>query len=335
MRLCGNNERSHSFTSASLIGAHFFIFLDTISGGHNMKQKFLVVLFIFSIISTFVSCGDKDHDTLSVVSEEMVFSEISWPDNEFTNLIPTPKSKMGNISSDSSYGFFVYINDTTKEDYDAYVNECQNKGFTVDYNKGDDYFWADNEIGYRLQVRYKGDNIMFIRIEPPKDETEEVSSAPLEETSKETSDNSNNENEIVSENTDSENINDILTIENCSELSEILSLKDPADQRIKIFADKYSGKKIKFDANILYVGNHETYKTRYDISISAGDYSETSLVGPNFQFVDVNVSNLGIKDLYLPDYIAMGNNICVIAEVKGYDDTTQIFELTPIEVTQR
>lgn len=109
MRLCGNNERSHSFTSASLIGAHFFIFLDTISGGHNMKQKFLVVLFIFSIISTFVSCGDKDHDTLSVVSEEMVFSEISWPDNEFTNLIPTPKSKMGNISSDSSYGFLFIL----------------------------------------------------------------------------------------------------------------------------------------------------------------------------------------------------------------------------------
>lgn len=33
MRLCGNNERSHSFTSASLIAAHFFIVLKYTDGG--------------------------------------------------------------------------------------------------------------------------------------------------------------------------------------------------------------------------------------------------------------------------------------------------------------
>ena len=129
--------------------------------------------------------------------------------------------------------------------------------------------------------------------------------------------------------------NENLTVENCPDLAELLSLKDEFDPSIKIFMRTYIAKTIEFDGNIAALSNHDSDATSYDILIYAGDYSETSVSGPCFQFVDVNPRDMGIDSLVLPDYISVGSNVHIIARVGFYDSDTGLFQLGPISVTER
>ena len=126
-----------------------------------------------------------------------------------------------------------------------------------------------------------------------------------------------------------------LTIDNCADLSTLLALKNPEDDFVKNFSNKYIGSVIEFDGNIAYMSNHNDYKTRYDILIYGGNYSETSAFGPNFQFVDVNISDLNLVGENIPDSIGIGNNLHIIAEVGEYNELTGLFELYPISIQVR
>ena len=128
---------------------------------------------------------------------------------------------------------------------------------------------------------------------------------------------------------------EILTIENCPDLTTLLSLKDPFDPFVKEFASKYKGCIIEFDGNIAFMSNHDGYKTRYDILIYAGDYSETSASGPSFQFNDVNMFDLNLIGDNIPDYIGTGNNLHIVAEVGKYNENSGLFELDPISTEVR
>lgn len=128
-----------------------------------------------------------------------------------------------------------------------------------------------------------------------------------------------------------------LTIENCEDFANILKIKSDFDDSYKSFSDRYYGQTIEFDACILNVMNHEDYKTRYDILMSAGDFVDenTANPGPYFKFSDVNTYDLGIKDLWLPSFISEKNNIHVIAKVDIFDENQYIFFLKPECVTKR
>ncbi|NMD38472.1 MAG: MARVEL domain-containing protein [Christensenellaceae bacterium] len=94
-------------------------------------------------------------------------SQIKWPTSKFGNVLPIPKSNMGNIKWESSNGFDIYIANTTIEDFNDYVDACKEKGFNVDVYKYNDYFSAKNKDGYDLSVEYEGFNTMSIRIYEP------------------------------------------------------------------------------------------------------------------------------------------------------------------------
>ena len=97
--------------------------------------------------------------------------EFQWPNSEIAKLIPTPKSNMGSIEWENSSGFLIYVGNTSKAEYDIYVNACVDNGFTVDYRKGDEHYYANNEAGYSLSLNYEGADVMRIRIEGPIEET--------------------------------------------------------------------------------------------------------------------------------------------------------------------
>lgn len=56
----------------------------------------------------------------------------------------------------------------TIDEYNSYVTACEEKGFTVDSNKGDKSFTAKNAESYKLSVRYEGNNIVHISIGEPE-----------------------------------------------------------------------------------------------------------------------------------------------------------------------
>lgn len=121
----------------------------------------------------------KSSEEISIrLNSPMEMSEIQWPKSEIGTLLPIPKSTVGQISWEASYGFVIYIGETTKEEYNAYVDECWERGFTLDYHKGDTSFWADNEDGYHVSLKYEGNNIMFIRIDEPDEVKTETTDEP-------------------------------------------------------------------------------------------------------------------------------------------------------------
>lgn len=112
------------------------------------------------------SDGDMDIN----VDAPIEMSAFSWPGSDIAKLIPKTKSNYGKILWEAEYGFVIYVGNTSKADYDEYVSSVYDLGFSVDYNKGDDYFNADNADGYSLSLKYEGFNTMFVRIDEPDED---------------------------------------------------------------------------------------------------------------------------------------------------------------------
>lgn len=101
------------------------------------------------------------------LQKPMEMSEISWPASNAGNQLPVPESTVGKFSYEHDDDFYVYIGNTSKESYNNYVKACSEKGFTVDYDKGDDYYRAKNSEGWSVSIKYEGFNIMSIDIDKP------------------------------------------------------------------------------------------------------------------------------------------------------------------------
>ena len=126
---------------------------------------------------------------------------------------------------------------------------------------------------------------------------------------------------------------DVLTAENCPELATVLAAHNESDPAIGSFAAKYQGRTIEFDGCITYWSYHESYKTRFDFMLGAGNYDPNTQLGPNFKFDDVNRSNLGLPSSV--EGLSVGDNVRVKAEVGKYSADTTLFLLKPITVTPR
>ncbi|WP_169054015.1 DUF4839 domain-containing protein [Agromyces sp. H66] len=127
----------------------------------------------------------------------------------------------------------------------------------------------------------------------------------------------------------------VITAENTPEFAAILALGDYCDQSISAFAEKYRGQTIAFDGNVGAINNHGDYNTRYDILLGVGDYSQTSQLGPAFQFRDVN----SVNDLHyagdVPDTLGLGDNLQITAEVEEYESGSCLFLIEPVETSFR
>ena len=117
---------------------------------------------------------DSNNDQLHIsLDAPMEMGTLQWPTSELVSYLPTPKSNIGVISTESSDKFFVYVGETPLEDYHAYVDECSASGFSVDYSKGDKFYRANNANGYSLSLNYQGCNVMSIEIEKQEEKAPE------------------------------------------------------------------------------------------------------------------------------------------------------------------
>ncbi len=128
---------------------------------------------------------------------------------------------------------------------------------------------------------------------------------------------------------------EILTADNCEELAAILSTKDDFSPIIKEFVIKYAGRIIEVDGNTADIARHDNYNTRFDYLILAGDYSETTFSGPNFQLSDVNYQDLHLTGENVPDTFGEKLNIRLTAEVGKYNESSGLFQLKPISIKMR
>ena len=182
---------------------------------------------------------------------------------------------------------------------------------------------SDNmELSYQLSL--SNDQIEIEKIEPEQDASQNEEKTDEESAEK-----------IKDTEEDKDAAEEVLNVNNCEELAALLSLKDEFDPSIAEFASKYQGRTIEFDGNVAYVSSHEGYNTRFDYLIYAGDYSESEVSGPSFQFEDVNYYDLHLEGDNVPDTFDVGLNIHVVAKIVEYDSESGLFKLEPVAITMR
>lgn len=125
-----------------------------------------------------------------------------------------------------------------------------------------------------------------------------------------------------------------LTVSNNPDLAALLAGGECEDS-IASFASKYRGQTIEFDGNIGAMQPHENYDTRYDILMTAGDFSTTTSSGPSFIFRDVNTTS----DMHwigdTTGTIGPGTNLHIVAEVGDWDADHCLFPLKPVSTQVR
>lgn len=231
------------------------------------------------------------------------------------------------------------------KDYESVVESFEENGFTnIKLEKIEDLVigWLTKEgeveevsvggnFDYSPDEWVSADTEVIIRYHAFPQKENEVTEPELEENINPEDTTKNNGQNIEAETVSDE----VLTIDNCMELANILSNKSEIDESYSSFASKYAGRTIEFDGRIDYVVKHGNYNTRYDILVSAGDYDPNSQIGPIFKFEDVGVYDLDLETLYLEDEIEVGKNVRIIAKVGKFDRKSTLFFLDPVSVTER
>ena len=137
-----------------------------------MKKTFSLLLVFLLFLCLLTACGGKMALESESKSTQEAFSEFQWPDSEIAKLLPVPESNVGKIDWERSSGFVIHVGETSAEQYDAYVEACIEKGFTVDASKGNDFYYANNKSGYKLSLRYElrdMKNTMTVQIGEPEE----------------------------------------------------------------------------------------------------------------------------------------------------------------------
>lgn len=157
-----------------------------------MKRKLLVCLIVATIGTNIITgCGKESSsdtsDTKSTKTEAVKedtaeeesdddsqtqdmsdYSEIEWPDNTATKMIPKPKSMVGKITFESEDSLIVDIANTSDKDYNKYVEKCKKMGYTEDYTMMDDdagkLYRAKNSNGYGVILTLNDDCVMSISL---------------------------------------------------------------------------------------------------------------------------------------------------------------------------
>lgn len=220
--------------------------------GHFKKIFILFVL----LLSLMTSCNKTA--SLSINAN----GEFQWPNSEIVNLLPNPESNKGVLDWESSREFSVRVYETSKTQFDNYVNECSSKGFIIDVTKGEQYYYAFNEKGYYLSLSYHSSGIMTISINESDKTTESITTSselPFQEDDQVNINNEYIKETFVTENNHPDNNNvgntELLTIENNEDMVTLFNIYIPKDQMIKDFVEKYKGRIIEFDGFIFMIIN--------------------------------------------------------------------------------
>ena len=94
----------------------------------------------------------------------MDFKNITWPTVGIGTLAPLPESLSCNVVSDYGWVYSVYIENTTREEYEEYIQKCINVGFDKNVRNYGNSLWADYSDDICINVAYEGFNIMYVSV---------------------------------------------------------------------------------------------------------------------------------------------------------------------------
>lgn len=231
----------------------------------------------------------SNEDIQISVEAPMEMSTFSWPKSEIAKLLPIPNSTYGIVKWEEVYGFVIYVGNTPKDDYVAYVDAVYEVGFTENYSRSDNYFRAYNKDGYSVNIDYKGFNIMLIRLdEPKKEESSQSGTDTITNISE-----SNNESSGIAgstdESTNSNNSNDKITTDNSTNSNT--SAEELIDGMRPSFKEAMDSYEKFFDE---YCEFMKKYSTSNDTTSMLSDYLSFLT---RYAEVSTKMEKLGEEDL--------------------------------------
>ena len=95
--------------------------------------------------------------------------KFAWSDILLADVIPKPKSHLGEILANSDECLSLDVYKTSTRDYKKYVDACAEKGFTVESEQSESSYYAYNADGYKLSLYYdENDSEMNINVDSAK-----------------------------------------------------------------------------------------------------------------------------------------------------------------------
>ena len=116
-----------------------------------MKRVLSLLAVLVLSLSLLSGCGGKKSE----------FGEFTWPSTPVAAQLPIPESHVGQVQLEKEDYLSVYVGETSMDGYNAYVEQCKAKGFTVDFSNSETYYTADNDAGYHLYISYDDRNEMM------------------------------------------------------------------------------------------------------------------------------------------------------------------------------
>ena len=110
-------------------------------------------------------------DSMSImVNAPEKLGALRWPGGIAGSLVPKPDSELGKTEWEHDESFFLKVGNMNREKFNAYIEQCSESGFCIDYERDDDWYRAENEEGYSLSIEYEGFEIISISLERPENE---------------------------------------------------------------------------------------------------------------------------------------------------------------------
>lgn len=93
---------------------------------------------------------------------------LSWPTTGLATKLPKPKATKGEIHSNSDTSFLADAEEVSRADYDDYVAECVEKGFTLEAEINTTSYTAFSDDGHELRLSYyESKKEMSINLDAP------------------------------------------------------------------------------------------------------------------------------------------------------------------------
>lgn len=108
---------------------------------------------------------DEVHITLDA---PIPMEDFELPEYAIAAGLPVPSSNTGHYNWQNTDSFFLYVGETSKDDYMLYKDACVAAGFTGDPYEYNTVYSATNAAGYKVSLNYKGFNIFTLEFHGPE-----------------------------------------------------------------------------------------------------------------------------------------------------------------------
>ncbi|MBR6405746.1 MAG: DUF4190 domain-containing protein [Lachnospiraceae bacterium] len=198
------------------------IFLSKKKESDEYKHGLAIAAMIIGVIMTFAliaSCVSSCNDKIDMKQQQKEqsreeetknealtsrMSEYRWPRGSLAEKVPQPKSNIGVVDRQSSEEFIVYVGEMSTEDFNQYIDQVYEAGFSVNYSQSETRYEAENADGDQVLLSYEGDDIVLIHAWGSNEDTGANTSAVSSGTTGGQETDAHTEEKTIDEGTDSE-----------------------------------------------------------------------------------------------------------------------------------